>query len=370
MRNRGYLIRILSVLMALVAVVCCLGACSGGSDSAGNGGSSVEGGKTTHNGRAKMETVDLAEYVQKSTVTVNVDLGEYGNSTGTGFFIDDQGTVVTSYHVIEGAKKITVEVCDGGTYDLDKIIDFDPQYDIAVLKIAYEGNSYLELCDDEVRTGEDAFAVGSSLGFLNGTFTDGIVSSVSRKIGNIDCIQTTADISNGNSGGPLVNAYGEVIGVNAFSYIGGENLNLAVKIKTLDILPMDKNWTINRYSEWYSYETDRSYLIQDTYTEEYYLSMLHTYQLVTGAECLRSATDYNQWSGLMGYTEGYPIYIYEYDVDQFDKYIEYLTSAGFIFDSKKDYSDGTSYYYVEELHSYYADLYVEKDKLYLSITTE
>lgn len=320
--------------------------------------------------RTKMDTVDLAEYVQQRTVTVNVDLGDYGTSTGSGFFIDDQGTVVTSYHVIDGAQDITVEVSDGGTYNLEKIIDFDPQYDIVIMKIAYQGNPYLEICEEKVRTGEEVYAVGSSLGFLNGTFSDGLISSVARHIGQIECIQTTAAISSGNSGGPLVNAYGEVVGINAFSYVSGENLNLAVHVKMMDELAMDKNWTINKYREWYSYETDRSYLVYDPILDSYYLSMLHTYQLVTGAECLHSVNDYNTWSGVRGYTRYYPIYIYEYDVAQFDKYIEYLTSVGFIFESKKDYKDGTSYYYVEELHNYFVDLYVDKDKLYLKITTE
>ena len=370
LKNERNVIRILSVLLAVTLVLLCVMSYLAG---AAGGSKDVNVAVTetnTQEGRPKMDTVALAEYVQQRTVTVNVDLGEYGSTTGSGFFIDDQGTVVTSYHVIDGAHSITVEVSDGGTYNMEKIIDFDPQYDLVVMKIAYSGNPYLELSEDQVRTGEDVFAVGSSLGFLNGTFSNGIVSSVSRTIGKIDCIQTTAAISSGNSGGPLVNAYGEVVGINAFSYVAGENLNLAVKVNTLDKLAMDKDWTINRYSEWYSYETDRSYLVQDVYTEEYYLSMLHTYQLVTGAECLRSATDYNQWSGLMGYTEGYPVYIYEYKVSEFDEYVDYLTSMGFVFQEKKDYKDGTSYYYVEELHNYYADLYVEKDKLYLSITTE
>lgn len=320
--------------------------------------------------REKMDTVELAEYVQERTVTVNVDLGDYGTSTGSGFFIDDEGTVVTSYHVIDGAQNITVEVSDGGTYTIEKIIDFDTQFDLVVMKIDYQGNPYLKLCQETVRTGEDVYAVGSSLGFLNGTFSNGLVSSASRTIGKIDCIQTTAAISSGNSGGPLVNVYGEVVGINAFSYVFGENLNLAVDVKMLDQLPMDKNWTINKYREWFSYETDRSYALYNTEDEEYYLSLIHTYQLVTGAECQYSVREYNTWSGVRGYAEGYPIYIYQYDVGQFDKYIEYLTSMGFIFDSKKDYDDGTSYYYVEELHSYYADMYVSKDKLYVSITTD
>lgn len=320
--------------------------------------------------RAKMDTVTLAEYVQKRTVTVNVDLGKYGSSTGSGFFIDDQGTLVTSYHVIEGAQDITVEVSDGGTYNLEKIIDFDPLYDLAVMKINYSGNPYLNICKEVSRTGEDVYAVGSSLGFLNGTFSNGLVSSVSRKIGVIDCIQTTAAISSGNSGGPLVNAYGEVVGVNAFSYVAGENLNLAVDVHMLDQLPMDKNWTINKYREWFSYETDRSYLIYSYSAEDYYLSILHTYQLVTGAECKRSTKEYDTWGGVSGYTEGYPIYVYPYTVEQFDKYIEYLTSMGFVFESKEDYKSGTSYYYVEELHNYYADLYVVKDQVYVSITTD
>ena len=238
------------------------------------------------------------------------------------------------------------------------------------MKINYSGNPYLEICDSVARTGEDVYAVGSSLGFLNGTFSNGLVSSVSRKIGVIDCIQTTAAISSGNSGGPLVNAYGEVIGINAFSYVGGENLNLAVDVHMVDQMPMDKNWTINKYREWYSYETDRSYLVYSYSAEDYYLSNIHTYQLVTGATCKRSTKEYDTWGGVSGYTEGYPIYVYPYTVEEFDEYIDYLTSIGFVFDSKEDYKSGTSYFYVEELHNYYVDLYVVKDVVYVSITTE
>lgn len=367
LKKERNIIILLSVLLAVMAVLMCVMSFSIGAASGGEKNVSVN---TVVNSGEGMDTVELAEYVQKRTVTVNVDLGEYGSTTGSGFFIDDQGTVVTSYHVVDGAKAITVEVSDGGIYNLDKIVDFDPQYDLAILKIAYEGNPYLEICREEVRTGEYVYAVGSSLGFLNGTFSNGLVSSASRQIGEIDCIQTTAAISSGNSGGPLVNSRGEVVGVNAFTYIGGENLNLAVKVKNLDMLAKDKDWTINRYSEWYSFETDRSYLVKDRHTDEYYLSLINTYQLVTGAECLRSTTIYSAWSGVMGYSEGYPIYVYDYKVSEFDKYIEYLISQGFVFESSEDYKDGTSYYYVEELHSYYADLYVEKDKVYISLKTE
>ena len=79
--------------------------------------------------RKEYTTVELAEYVGARTVTVNAD-----DSVGSGFFIDSEGTLVTNYHVIEGAKKITVDV-DGGNYTVSEIVDFSKVYDLAILKI-------------------------------------------------------------------------------------------------------------------------------------------------------------------------------------------------------------------------------------------
>lgn len=311
-----------------------------------------------------MSAPDVAEYVQARTVTVTAESGS-STGTGSGFFVDDQGTIVTCYHVIDGADKISVEITGGGKYDVQTIIDCNELNDVAVLKVDISGNDYLEKAGSAARTGETVYAVGSSLGFLDGTFSSGIISSTSRSIGTIRCLQTTAAISGGNSGGPLVNEFGEVVGINAFTYSSGDSLHLAINIDVLDQLPMDKNWSISQFREWYNKEIGRSYLFYN-YTEKgYEYSKVHTYQFVTGEECVFSDQDWDFLSGesntvVEGYDEDKGVYCYLYDVGEFDSYTEYLGTMGFTFLEKKDFpgSNGVSYYYENEFSGQKMDLFV------------
>ena len=321
--------------------------------------------------RVEMDTPTLAEYVQDRTVTISIEMSD-GSAVGSGFFVDDQGTIVTSYHVIDAADSISVEVSDGGKYDVAKIVDFNESYDIAVLKIDISGNPYLNYASEAPRTGESVYAVGSSLGFLNGTFSDGIISNTSRAVGMIDCVQTTAAISNGNSGGPLVNVYGEVVGINAFSYQGGENLNLAVKIDTLDLLNMDKNWNINQYREWYKKEIGRSYRVWNYTDKVWELSKINTYQHVTGQPCFASSYDWEFLGGnfddvVEGYDDGYGVFCYNYVVSEFDAYTEYLNSIGFFFTRSEDFTEGTSYYYENEFSGFCMDIFIMEGDEYMII---
>lgn len=170
-------------------------------------------------------------------------------STGTGFIITDDGYIVTNAHVIYNedyaeAVDVTVLFSDETEHEAS-IIAFDPETDIAVLKVdetklkpSVLGNS------DELRVGELVIAVGNPLGFdLFGTVTSGIVSALNRKINinekNMNLIQTDAAVNSGNSGGPLLNSCGQVIGINSAkmssSYSNGsasvEGLCFAIPIK-------------------------------------------------------------------------------------------------------------------------------------------
>ena len=321
--------------------------------------------------KVAMDVPDLAEYVQQRTVTINVTL-KNGTSKGSGFFIDDQGTLVTSYHVIDGATDIEVQVSDGAKYPLKEIVDFSELLDIAVLRISITGNDYLKLPEEAARTGENVYAVGSSLGFLDGTFSNGIISNSSRYVGQIPCVQTTAAISSGNSGGPLVNQYGEVIGINAFSYTDGENLNLAVKIESLDTLGMDKNWNISKYREWFDKEISRSFMFYDYAAGKYLESKVHTYQHVTGDECFASALDWDFLDGdwdyvVEGYDVRYGLFFYEYDVNSFDKYTEYLNSVGFEYESQESYTEGVSYFYRNPFTGMQIDIFILDGNEYMII---
>ncbi len=279
---------------------------------------------------AEMSSKELAAYGQKCTVTVEVETITGKTSRGTGFFIDNEGTFVTSYHVIDLPSEISVQVNDGGSYPLEKVVAFNPVYDLAILKINYASNDYLELAE-EVAVGEPVYAVGSAKGELTGTFTTGIVSSVDRTVGMIECIQTDAAISNGNSGGPLMNVYGEVVGINAFSFTDGQNLNLAVKASMLDNIGEHCNYSMNEMREWYEVESSRSYSPFDD-DDTFYYSLVNTYTTVTGQECVRCLVDGDIE---YGYHDMGTLYLYEYDSTNYDIYRKYIRNQGFEFDYKE-----------------------------------
>ena len=149
------------------------------------------------------------------------------SSLGSGFIIDDAGIVVTNFHVIENAEEITVTLADETTF-VAEVLGQDQKTDIAVLKID-PGKTQLTAVpfgdSDNLRVGDWVLAIGNPFG-LGGTVTAGIVSARGRDIGNgpyDDFIQTDASINRGNSGGPLFNLDGEVIGINTaiFSQSGG-----------------------------------------------------------------------------------------------------------------------------------------------------
>ena len=315
--------------------------------------------------KVAMSTVDLAAYVQERTVTVNVETLNGDSGTGSGFFIDDKGTIVTNFHVIDLAEDITVEVSGGASYPVKKIVDFSNVLDLAILQIDMKNTPYLELSDQSVRTGEKVFAVGSSLGTLTGSFSDGIVSSISRDYGMVDCIQMTTPISPGNSGGPLVNEYGEVVGVNTASYTRGENLNLAIKIDTMEQLARDKGWTVKEYKEWYEKESSRSWSPLDSDGYAYY-SLVNLYQEVTDKPCV--ATIDENWNKVASsYRDMYYGYYYEYTSKEYNQYTEYLKSVGFKYDDSEKFSDGTSYYYYNDKDGIELDLFITSDSKYLVI---
>lgn len=147
---------------------------------------------------------------------------------GTGFVISGDGLLVTNNHVIEGASEIVVTFEDGRSYTAD-VVGTDPLTDVALLQIDSDDTfAALEFGDsDAMRRGDDVMAIGNPFG-LGGTVTTGIVSALARNInaGPYDnFIQTDAAINRGNSGGPLFNDDGEVIGMNTaiFSRSGGSN---------------------------------------------------------------------------------------------------------------------------------------------------
>jgi len=154
-------------------------------------------------------------------------------SLGSGFFIDDDGYLVTNNHVVEGADEIIVILRNEDEYPA-KVVGRDPNTDLALLKIT-SGNNFpvARLGNSEaIKVGEWVVAIGSPFG-LEHTVTAGIVSAKGRVIGSgpyDDFIQTDASINPGNSGGPLLNLAGEVVGINTAIIASGQGIGFAIPI--------------------------------------------------------------------------------------------------------------------------------------------
>jgi putative serine protease PepD len=153
-----------------------------------------------------------------------------GEATGTGFVIDSKGLIVTNEHVVDGASKLRVTLQDGTDMEAT-LVGKDATTDLALLRIDPGSHSLpaLALSDDSGLTiGQDVYAIGSPYQ-LQGTLTTGVISQLHRQITSpngfsiSDAIQTDAELNPGNSGGPLLNAQGQVIGVNAQVYGGSQS---------------------------------------------------------------------------------------------------------------------------------------------------
>lgn len=190
---------------------------------------------------------ELYAYIAPSVGEIVV-YDAYGDefALGSGFFIDDEGTMLTNFHVMEGAYSAEVTTSDGVRHNVDSVLAYDTFIDLAMLRVDIEDNSFLKLSDENVRTGETVYAIGSSLG-LTSTFSDGIVSTASRDYDGVHYIQTTAPISHGNSGGPLVNTHGWVVGINTMTMAEGQNLNFALDISEVDNLDLSNPLTVAEF---------------------------------------------------------------------------------------------------------------------------
>jgi serine protease Do len=156
----------------------------------------------------------------------------FGMSQGSGFFVSEDGYLVTNNHVIDGGEELVVVMDDGTEYDAE-LIGTDSRTDLALLKVEGDGFTYLNFAEENPKVGQWVLAVGNPFG-LSSTVTAGILSANGRNIGAgpyDDFLQIDAPVNRGNSGGPTVNVNGQVIGVNTaiFSPSGG-NVGIAFAI--------------------------------------------------------------------------------------------------------------------------------------------
>lgn len=187
--------------------------------------------------------VDVVEAVSPAVVHVQVKGvrgGRPAQGSGSGVIVSPDGLVLTNNHVIDGAQSITLAQGDGQHFSA-RLLGRDPDTDIAVLRAeTTERLKFARLADSKkLRPGQIAIAIGNPLGFQS-TVTAGIISAVGRSLraenGRLidDVIQTDAALNPGNSGGPLVNSRGHVIGINTATIMGAQGLCFAVASNTAE----------------------------------------------------------------------------------------------------------------------------------------
>ncbi len=204
-----------------------------------------EGDRVTSAGEAYNSVTEVYHAIADSVVEITTETvqtsfwGQYVSSgAGSGVIIEKSGIIVTNYHVIDGARTVTVRLTDGNEYAAT-LLGFDEAGDLAVIKIDV-GDKALTVatlgCSADLEVGEEVVALGNPLGSLGGTLTTGIISAKDRVIAvdgeEMVLLQTNAAINPGNSGGGLFNMAGQLIGiVNAkISEEGIEGLGFAIPI--------------------------------------------------------------------------------------------------------------------------------------------
>nr|WP_326171548.1 serine protease [uncultured Oscillibacter sp.] len=193
----------------------------------------------------RLDLYEKQKYVDKGTPT----------STASGFFISADGLAVTNYHSIEDGIYGTATLSTGETFPIDRVVYYDPEIDIAVVKISQTTTGgkttsafkYLEMAGTgDVRPGDKVYALGNPLG--GGlAVSEGVVSATEREVPGYawPCVMNTADISKGSSGGALMNVYGQAIAVTTGAYAQGNSMYLGVPVDpVMEADLTGRGWTL------------------------------------------------------------------------------------------------------------------------------
>lgn len=222
-----------------------------------SGGTITIFGSTTDGNSANFTEGSIADVAAKVTPsvvsirTVTTTKSFFGRSydsqaSGTGIIVSSDGYILTNKHVADGATRISVILDDGTTYDNVELVEVDPLNDVAFLKVKNVSNLKAATLGDSktISVGQQVIAIGNALGQYQNSVTSGIISGTGRTLTASDdsgtnaerlsdMIQTDAAINPGNSGGPLVNAAGQVIGLNTATGTSAENMGFAIPISSV-----------------------------------------------------------------------------------------------------------------------------------------
>ncbi|MCD8340537.1 MAG: trypsin-like peptidase domain-containing protein [Clostridiales bacterium] len=240
----------------------------------------------------EMTTAQIYEAYNDSVVCITVSTSS-GTGAGTGFFISDDGYIMTCYHVVEDQEAMSVTLSDGSTSYEATYVGGDDDQDVAIIKIeATDGETFhgVTLGDSSlISVGDTVVSIGNALGELANTTTEGIVSALDRAITMSDgtvmnLLQTDCTINSGNSGGPLFNAYGEVIGIVNAKYSSSAYDTSTATIEGIGFaIPINDAVDIMNDLMEYGYVTGKPYLGISVSTISSIMAQMYPDQYVVGA---------------------------------------------------------------------------------------
>lgn len=253
----------------------------------------------------ELETLSPAEIYSQALSYVGeiIVYDKGGNELGlaTGFVYSNDGKVITNYHVIEGAYSAKITINEK-TYTISKVLAYDENIDLAVLKINATFDTFATVCSQPIAVGSSVYAIGSSRGMTD-TFSQGIITYYNRIVDGVSHIQHDASITHGNSGGPLFNEYGEVIGINTWGISDSQNLNFAVFTSEISNLKFGTPITM---AEFYESNFDPYKLLKEWVSDNYNNQgdnwIAFDYHNSNESYCVSSITYYNSdWLAITTY---------------------------------------------------------------------
>ena len=269
--------------------------------------------------------------------------------SGSGFFIDSSGIAVTCFHVIELASSAKITTKDGKKYDVDGFLGYNEQKDLAIIQVNGSGFTTLSVGNSKaLATGSSVFAIGYPKG-IDQTISSGLITNASHEVDGVNNLLTDAAISPGSSGGALVNAYGQVVGVTRAYYVNGQNLNLAAPIDLLDGIA-------------------RAAVQPLSALNSCYVSELKYYKDYNPAPDLASITgrQYDDFAYTSDPGRGFKSCFYYYDAgkmtmnidDAINVYITLLRSCGFSYAFTESYTNGIRTVSYRDYYNPYYGVYV------------
>lgn len=245
---------------------------------------------------------NLIKKIQPSIVSIiTYDKSGEPLSSGSGFFINSSGNIITNCHVMEDAWDADIKTFEGNTYHVDKVLAHNYNSDIVMLSLKMpDNNKYIKITTEIPEIGSSVFVIGNPRG-LEQTVSDGIVSAVRVDPDYGKVVQITAPISPGSSGSPVMNMKGEVIGVATYQFINGQNLNFAIPCLVIDNLNPVQNFSLAKWQEIKEYNSDEMLAVLLEEGEKYLIDEKYSDALTVFKAVDEQLPDMPEVSYLIGY---------------------------------------------------------------------